>query len=378
MMVKYKKPKKEPLPKVKGASGINWESKFLQGFVARLLMLLTIPHVAFWIPHWIQVASGTDIGWSLAGSPALPSLLLNFAYFLFTVALIMWVKANMDSFSRFPVKIISDQVTYEHVQIPIGGGHFLPSVIIKGTSTPAKGAHVITVSHGLGGCKENFFPFGIPMTLLGFAVVFYDARGHGQNTFGNKWDTGYIIKDYSKVLDFIEERARTVGDLDAKNVIAWGASLGGATTLNESYLEQERVKFVIGICTWADLQMTVTRKLKNRFEAIIKAGYEFMGFNLNPTNLQNRMVSPIYNSFNRRKGFFGHPIWWPVDNTYRVLLAHCKNDAVLNYENFEINKKFLGLPPENYVVFDDGNHAFAGMETSLVGKMLLWFWMRGY
>ena len=180
------------------------------------------------------------------------------------------------------------------------------------------------------------------------------------------------------MLDYIEKRAEEKGDLDANNIVAWGASMGGGTTLNESYLDT-RVKFVIAVCTWADFQMTATRKLENKMEAIVKAGYEIMGINLNPTNLQNRMVSPIYNSFNRRKGFFGHPIWWPVDNEYRVaLLAHCKDDSVVNYKNFELNKDFLNLPPHNYIVFDAGNHAFAGMETALVGKMLLSFWMRGY
>ena len=83
-------------------------------------------------------------------------------------------------------------------------------------------------------------------------------------------------------------------------------------------------------------------------------------------------------SFNKKKGFFDHPVYWDVDNNYRVMLAHCKDDEIINYENFEINRKFLNLNPKNYIVFEKGNHSFAGMETALIGKMLLWFWQRGY
>ncbi|MHA1684022.1 MAG: alpha/beta hydrolase [Promethearchaeota archaeon] len=365
------------MPEKQKVSGINWESDFLRGFVYRLLMILILPHIGFWVPVWVHNISGIDFGWELAGRSGLPSLILSITYLVFTFLLIGWVSAKMGEFSRFKNKTQSDQVSIENIEIPVGGGNFLPGLIIKGPNTPEKDAHVFVVTHGMGGTKEDFLPIGIPMTSLGFAVMFYDCRGHGEAKFGNKWDTGYIIKDYSKVLDYIEKRAEVVGDLDAKNIVAWGASMGGGVVLNEAYLDS-RIKFVIAVCTWADFQMTATRKIHSKMEAIVKAGYEFMGINLNPTNLQNRMVSPIYNSFNRKKGFFGHPIWWPVDNTYRVMLGHCRNDSVVNFENFEINKKFLDLPPENLITFKEGDHAFAGMETALVGKMLLWLWMRGY
>ena len=362
---------------VKRPSGINWESKFLQHFLAELLIILLAPLVLVWIPDWIQTGSGIDIGWSLADSGGwLPSLILMLAWVGLDIVLVRWVMAQMSVFSRFPIPTRSDQVSYEPVKIPIGANE-LPGMIVKGPATPSEKAPVIIVCHGMGGRKEDYYPIGIPLTFLGFALLFYDSRGHGQARFGNKWDTGFIIKDFSKVVDYVEARAAERGDLDASQIIAWGASMGGGIVMNEAYLDS-RVKFCISVCTWADFMLTATRPLKTLMEKVIKAGYEFMGINLNPTKLQNRMVSPIYNSFNRQKGFFDHPVYADINNDYRVMLAHCRDDAVVFYKNFEINRDFLKMPRENYVVFDKGNHAFAGMETALVGKMMLWFWMRGY
>lgn len=358
-------------------SGINWESNFLRRFLATLLVILLVPPVVAWVPAWIQLAAGTDLGWHLLGFDWLPSLVLMLLWIVLDVLLVKWVMARMAEFSRFPVPTRSDQVTYEPIEIPAGAKNVLPGVIVRGPATPARNAPVVIVCHGMGGRKEDFFPIGIPMTFLGFALVFYDSRGHGQTKFGNKWDTGYIIKDFSKVLDYIDTRAAEKGDLDASHVVAWGASMGGGIVLNEAYLDP-RVRFCIAICTWADFMLTATRPLKTFMEKVIKAGYEFMGINLDPSKLQNRIVSPIHNSFNKTKGFFDHPVHADINNDYRVVLAHCKDDAVVFYKNFEINREFLHMPRENYITFERGNHAFAGMETALVGKMMSWFWARGY
>jgi len=353
-------------------SGINW-SDFLIKFFIILLIFLIVPHFIFWIPAWFQIP-----GWELNGNAGLPSLLLNIFYFLLTFSFIFWAYSKFDyKFNRWPVETISELVSFEYIKIPIGSGHFLPGDLVKGPMTPEKDAPIVIVCHGMGGQRQDFYNIGIPFSFMGFSVLFYDSRGHGETNFGKKWDTLYIIKDISKVVDFIEKRAEEVGDISSKEIIAWGGSMGGGIVLNEGYLDQ-RIKFVIAVCTWADFQMTATRKLKNLSEAIVKAGFEIMGINLNPSNLQNRMVSPIFNSFNKKKGFFNQPVWWDVDNDYRVMLAHCKDDQVVNYENFEMNKEFLNMKPENYISFEKGNHAFAGVETALVGKMLLWFWQRGY
>ncbi|GAB4331167.1 MAG: hypothetical protein Kow0069_38810 [Promethearchaeota archaeon] len=359
---------------VGGLAAVNWSSSFLRKFLAQLLAFVALPHLLVWLPAWFKAP-----GWALYGSPALASGVLNLLHVVATIALLGWAVAYFDhEFNRWPVPVESDQVTFERVRIPVGGGHYLPGDLVKGPLTPATEAPVLIVCHGLGGQRTDYYPIGIPLSFLGFAVLFYDSRGHGEAKFGRKWDTGYIIRDFSRVVDFVEERARLVGDLDSSNVVAWGPSMGGGIVLNEAYLDH-RVKFCIALCTWADFRATATRKMRSVTERLVKAMYEFMGINLDPTDLQNRLVSPILNSFNKRKGFFGHPVPWPVDNAYRVAgLAHCKDDQVVNYENFEQNRKFLGLPPLNCIAFERGNHAFAGNETALVGKMLLWFWVRGY
>ena len=359
---------------------IEW-SDFLVKFLSILILVISVPHILFWIPVWLQLPPlNLNLGWQLNGNPQLPSLMLNIFYFLLSIGFIgaKWIQIDL-LLNRFPIETISDQISFEYIKVPIGGGHFLPGDIIKGPLTFKENAPVAIVCHGLGGERTNFYNFGIPLSFMGFACVMCDSRGHGENqgVFGNKWDFLWIVKDFSRVVDFVEKRSEKVGDLDADDMMCLGFSMGGIIALNEAYLD-ERVKFLIAVCTLGDAEFQTYRKMETLSEKIIRAGFEIMGINYRPTPLQARFLSPFLNSFNRKKGFFGHPVYWEVDNDYRVMLAHCKDDEVLHYGNFEKNKKVLDMPPENYIDFEKGNHAFAGMETALIGKFLLWFWQRGY
>ena len=103
-----------------------------------------------------------------------------------------------------------------------------------------------------------------------------------------------------------------------------------------------------------------------------------MGINLEPTDLQSRMVSPIKNSFNKKKGWFGHPIPWEIDNDYRVSLAHARDDAVIHYHNYELNIEFLNSPQQNCLTYTFGDHAFGGQEMSLMGWLIYQLARRGY
>jgi len=354
---------------------IEWSS-FLIKFMEILLAILIIPHILFWIPYWLSLPPlSLDLGWQ-----AMNSIILNILYLLFSLGFIGMEFMYIDSIlNRMPIECVSDKVTFEKIQVPIGGGHSLPGDIVKGPMTPKENAPVLILCHGLGGQRTDFYYFAIPLTFMGFACVLVDARGHGENegVFGHKWDFQWIVKDFGRYVDYIEKRADEKGDLNADEIIAWGASMGGIIVLNEAYLD-ERVKFIMAVCTIGDAEFQTQRKMDTLSEKIIRAGFEIMGINYRPTPLQARFLSPILNSFNKKKGFFGHPIDWEIDNDYRVMLAHCKDDEVLHYGNFAINKEYLNMPPENYIDFENGNHSFAGLETALVGKMLVWFWMRGY
>jgi len=262
----------------------------------------------------------------------------------------------------------------EDIEIPIGGGKYLKGDILKSDVTPKKDAPVLIMCHGLGGSRGDYYMIGLALIKLGFAWFSYDSRGHGQSkNVGDKSDSLYIIKDLKKALDFIETRE----DLSHTKIIAIGASMGASIVLNEGYLDP-RIDFIIAICAWADFQYTATRQLHGLNERFVKLGYKMMGINLDPTNLQNRFVSPIYYSFNKKRGWFDHPIPWEVDNNYRLCLSHCKTDHVIPFRNYERNMEFLQLPPENTVVFNDGDHAFAGNETALAGKIIYWLARHGY
>jgi hypothetical protein len=157
---------------VKRKSGTNWESEFLKKFLAQVLIILFVPPVLVWIPSWIQFGMGSSIGWELAGIDWLPSLILTGAWAGLDISLVKWITAKMAVFSRFPVPTKSDQLSFEPVEIPIGGGNVLSGMIVKGPSTPAKNAPVTIVCHGMGGRKEEYYPLGIPLSFLGFALLF--------------------------------------------------------------------------------------------------------------------------------------------------------------------------------------------------------------
>jgi len=301
------------------------------------------------------------------------SLLIIGYLFAFFMWFWYFIHSMMSGLSRWPVETKSDQVTIESIEIPVGGGRVLKGDIFKSSRTPEKNAKTVIISHGLGGSRTDFYFLAIAGVFRGFAVVVYDSRGHGDNDWGEKWETRSIITDHSKVVDFVLTR----DDLSHTEIIAIGGSMGGGVVLNEAYLDR-RVKFIIGLCTWADFDKTANRKMNNFSEKVVKIMYLVMGINLDPSPLQNRMVSPIYNSFNRKKGFFDHPVPWDVDNTYRVMLGHCKDDMVIDYHQYEINSEFLKLPPENLVSFDAGNHPFAKMESAVLGKIFYWLDSRNF
>ena len=363
---------------------INW-SPFMIKVICFYLFLGIVPQFLFAIPYWLENAPyNLDLNWQLMGDHDLPTGLLTIFYFFFGITFALHTIVTFDyKFNREYQRITCtcSQVDVEPIQIPVGGGKFLVGDLFKSVFTPKKNAPVLIVHHGLGSVRQRNYQYGIALSLMGFAVIFYDARGHGETAekfgFGEKWDGYFIIRDLSKALDFIDKRAEEIGDVDSKRIVAMGFSLGGAVVLNEGYLDH-RVDFVMGNCAFGDYKATTERKAKSLTEIIIKAGYEIQGINLTPSDLQNRMVSPMLNSFNRKKGFFDHTVYWEIDNNYRVCLAHAKDDEFVNFENFESNRDFLKLNPQSYIVFDKGNHKFARGETALLGKMLYWLAIRGY
>ena len=298
-----------------------------------------------------------------------------FMIWLIIAALIQRYFVNFNNlYSRYQGQKIKEIAEVEYIDIPIGGGQFLKGDIIRSAATPKKDAPVIIMCHGMGGSRKDYYLIAAALVFRGYAWFSYDSRGHGDSShIGEKSDSLYIIKDFKHVLDYIETR----DDLSHNRIVALGASMGSSIVLNRGYLDP-RVDFCIGLCAWSDFQLTATRKLHGFNEKFIKLGYKMMGINLDPSNLQNRMVSPILYSFNRKYGFFDHPVPWEVDNNYRVVLAHSQDDSVVSYLNYEMNVDFLKLPYANLLNFEWGNHAFAGMENALIGKLIFWLESRGY
>ena len=47
-------------------------------------------------------------------------------------------------------------------------------------------------------------------------------------------------------------------------------------------------------------------------------------------------------------------------NNKRILIAHCRDDDVVPFENFVHIKEHLGLNEKNAIAFETGTHSFRG------------------
>ncbi|GAJ02218.1 unnamed protein product, partial [marine sediment metagenome] len=59
----------------------------------------------------------------------------------------------------------------------------------------------------------------------------------------------------------------------------------------------------------------------------------------------------------------------PLNNN-RILIAHCKDDETIPFENLSQIKEQLGLNDENVLIYDTGGHSFKGNRENLFQEIL--------
>ena len=109
--------------------------------------------------------------------------------------------------------------------LPLAATLFLPS----GTP-PAGGWPAIVMFHGLGGSREDMNTLAQLAFLPGdkYAVLAYDARGHGETGGLIGVDGPREIADARNVFDWLAARP----DINGKEIGAWGISYGGGAVWN--------------------------------------------------------------------------------------------------------------------------------------------------
>ncbi len=161
----------------------------------------------------------------------------------------------------------------------------------------------------------------------GYYTLSYDYRAHGvsKSNYGIRRDKIFplIFSDIHVVLEWIFkfQSSRLLAD----KIVLFSRSLGGAIALSHGFID-ERAKILIVLSARYDYHTT---KIKIP-EEIVKE------------------ISPHY--FLKKN---------PMNNE-RILIAHCKDDNRIPFQNLVQIKDRLGLDDDNTIIFDTGGHSFKG------------------
>ncbi|TFF90226.1 MAG: hypothetical protein EU548_04095 [Promethearchaeota archaeon] len=172
----------------------------------------------------------------------------------------------------------------------------------------------------------------------GYYVISYDYRAHGETAkeTGRNWlkQIPKIFSDIHLVIDWIYENHPE--EVLKNEIFLFGRSLGGAIILTHGF-QEKRVKKLIALCTRYDYHSF--RKVPFP-EKVIKK------------------ISPIY--FLKKD----------EENRERILLAHCKDDKQIPFENLNSIKARLELPSENVLIFEEGGHSFKNHKDEILLKSI--------
>ncbi|MHA1343035.1 MAG: alpha/beta hydrolase family protein [Promethearchaeota archaeon] len=216
----------------------------------------------------------------------------------------------------------------EDVEIPVEKGklHLKGSIYYK-SNTRSKAPFVINLA-GLLDHRESYFVkyFTEKFASAGYYVLSYDHRAHGETAkqTGKNWlkFIKEIFSDITKVITWVLN-TQSDSKLLNKKIVLFGRSLGGAIILTHGFID-ERAKILISLCARYDYS-----KFKIKF----------------PQDVVKHISAKYFLKFDRK-------------NNQRILIAHCKDDKRIPFENLLFIQKDLGLSNENTIIYESGGHSF--------------------
>lgn len=230
-------------------------------------------------------------------------------------------------------------IKIENIEIPITSDNItLKGSIYYTSMTPLKAPWIIVLTGFLAHRGSKFVKaFSERFAKAGYYVLSYDYRGHGENRKTNRFDfiktTPKIFSDIHEIINWVlkTQSIRILDDI----IILFGRSYGGAIILTEGYKDQ-RVKILIALCARYD-------------------------YNTVPFEMPNELIIKISPRYFINKSYL---------NNERILLAHCKDDNRIPFENILKIKQHLGLQDENVLIYDKGGHSFEGHREELFQSIL--------
>jgi len=217
----------------------------------------------------------------------------------------------------------------EDIEIPTKQDGILLKGSIYYTNKKNSKAPFIIILPGFLEHRQNGFVkfFSEKFAGAGYYVLSYDYRAHGQTKtkYGYRWNKIFpsIFSDIHIVLEWILEHQ---SERLLKDKIALvGRSLGGAIVLSHGFIDY-RAKILIALSPRYDYHTT---QIKFQEEAIKK---------ISPHNFLKK----------------------DPRNNDRILIAHCKDDNRIPFQNLLQIQEHLELNDKNVVKFDNGGHSFKG------------------
>lgn len=260
--------------------------------------------------------------------------------------------------STYHTKSIPNQSVHEEFfKIPIeteAGVIELEAKIIKSDYTPKTLAPCVIMCHGWRSSLNGSRYLQWPLTLHGYALVTYSARGHGKS--GGKREFPQIYEDITRVIEFLEKNRQNLG-IDTNRLAVIGHSMGASTALMRPYLDT-RVKLVVGISGGHDIKESYMNKGITTNAFWIKLFLRSSGLSFSGLSELNHLVSPKY--------YLQQP------SHAQVFLIHAKDDRLVEFHSFEKNVSLLQLPADHTLVFEKGGHSLYRLECMIVAQILKW------
>ena len=122
------------------------------------------------------------------------------------------------------------QVATDVTIVGADGTRLAATLLLPGGSPPSGGWPAVVYLHGLGGNRGSMVDLARSMGVLGdeYAVLAYDARGHGQSGGLIGIDGPKEIADARAVFEWLRDRPDVADD----RIGAWGISYGGGAAWN--------------------------------------------------------------------------------------------------------------------------------------------------
>ncbi|MEM7725162.1 MAG: alpha/beta fold hydrolase [Cyanobacteria bacterium P01_A01_bin.45] len=114
----------------------------------------------------------------------------------------------------------------------------------------------LIVLHSLGGTRQDFLNFYLPIWQKGFNLTLIDMRGHG-NSGGKYFTYGFHErKDISKLIDYLQDKKQ----VNNQKIAIMGISAGGTVAILSANYDK-RIQALVSIAAFADLDQTITKQV---------------------------------------------------------------------------------------------------------------------